>query len=96
MSGELIGQLSTASNLCELSAEVAQRKLGIVLQPHTRAIAVIPRLRRVHLNFLVEFQLGRASQRLAQDLRLETKLGRVVDVLILAAAAAPKVGALRS
>jgi hypothetical protein len=47
----------------------------------------------MYLDFLLEFQLGRAAQRLAQDLRLETKLRWVVDVLILAAAAFPEIRA---
>jgi hypothetical protein len=44
----------------------------------------------VHYDFLVEFQLGGSPQRLAQNLRFKAKLGRIGDVLILAAAASKR------
>src|SRR5450755_630294 len=75
--------------------EVAQRKRGIMLQADASAVAVIPRFRRVYLNFLIEFQFGGAAHCLAQDFRFEAKLSRVIDVLVLAATALSEVRAWR-
>src|SRR5450755_3544369 len=82
--------------LVRVGFEVAQRKRGVMLQPDAGAIAVIPGLRRVYVNFLIEFQLGGAAHGLTQDFRFEAKLSRVVDVLILAAAALAEVRAWRN
>src|SRR5271165_4543717 len=81
--------------LMRVVTEVTQRERRITLQPDTSAVAVIPGFRRVQLDFEIKFQLGGPAQRLTQDLRLKSKLGRVINVLVLAAAAATEVWALR-
>jgi hypothetical protein len=47
----------------------------------------------VYLNLALQLELRRPAQRLAQDFRLITKLGRIIDVLVLAASTAAKVRA---
>ena len=63
---------------------IAKRELRHVPHPHAGAVAVVPRLCRVKLNFLCQFKLGGAAQCLTQDFGLVAQLGVVVDVLIVA------------
>jgi hypothetical protein len=63
------------------------------LDAHPGAIAIMPRLGCVYLNVAFHLKLRCPAQSFAQDLWLVAKLGCVVDVLILAAATATKIGA---
>src|ERR1019366_5931105 len=74
---------------------VAQRKLGRVPHVHAGAIAVVPRRRRVKLNFVLEFELGSAAQRLAQNFGFLPQLHLIAHVLVVAAAAAAEVRTIR-
>ncbi len=75
--------------------EVAERELRLMLHMHSRAIAIAPRLGGVQDDVLLQIELGGAAQGLAQDLGFVAKLRRVVDVLVVTAAAAGEVGAAR-
>ena len=59
------------------------------------AIAVLPRLRRDHPDFLRRLDLTHATQRFGQNCAFEHKLGFIGGVLIVAAAASPEVRAAR-
>jgi hypothetical protein len=58
---------------------------------HPGAIAVGPRLGCVHDDFVLQFELGSTAKRFPQDFGFVTKLRGVIDVLVVAAAAAREV-----
>src|SRR5271157_4386276 len=74
---------------------VPQRELWRVSHPHAGAVAVVPRLRRMYLDLLREFELRGAAQGLAQDLGLIAQLRVIVDVLVVAPPTALEVGTSR-
>src|SRR5271166_3554573 len=76
-------------------AKVSQRKCRLMPHMHSRAVAIGPRLRRMHGDFLLKFKLRRAAERLAQDFFLVFELRGVVDVLVVASATSAEVGASR-
>ena len=79
--------------IVRIVTEIAQRELGLLAHVHTGAIAIAPGLGRMEFDVMLEFELGGATQSLAQNLRFMAKLRRVVDVLVMATAAMAEVGA---
>src|SRR5215813_7178257 len=73
--------------------EISDCKLRFHLQMKSGAIAIPESRRSVRLNLERKIQLGRAPQRLPQDLGLEAQLLFVADVLVLTAAALAEVRA---
>jgi len=63
------------------------------LEVKLRAVAILPRLGGDDADIAREFNFTHALQRLAQDLALLLQLGSVIDVLILAPAAALEIRA---
>ena len=67
--------------------KIADRELWFMTYMEARSIAIVKRRRWMELNLDSQIELRGPPHRLAQNLRLETKLRIVIDVLILAASA---------
>src|SRR6266481_6598652 len=61
----------------------------------TRAVAVMPRLRRMRNDLFLPIDLRRAAQCVAQNRALDLQLRGVVSVLIVASAASSKIRTAR-
>ena len=75
--------------------EVSGGERGVGLHLQARTVAVVPRRRRMNLDVERQFQLGDATQALAQDFFLDLELVLVGRVLVVASAAAGEVRAGR-
>ena len=64
-----------------------------ILDMKLDAVAIVPRFARDYADLARELDLANAAQYLAQDVALLFQLERIIDVLILAAAAALEIGA---
>ena len=77
---------------CE--AKVSGKKLRRSADLEARAVAVMPRIRRVNDNFAFEFKFALAAEGFLQDASLDRELVFVGGVLVVAAAATLEVGAV--
>lgn len=75
--------------------EISGGEVRVCAHLQARAVAVIPRRRRMDFDFGLKFEFGEAAKVLAQDFFFDLKLMFVSGVLVMASATAGKVRAGR-